>query len=134
MMTQYYLQRVQISYTLHLLFIFLLLCLYYVADLIRKLELCLMVVSVLLKIKFEHAKISMPKIGILMPKTACINPCPLTAWKIKIFKKWEKYLEISFYTCVPKTMIRWCMVLEIWCTVNGQMDRWKKWHRIGCPT
>ena len=26
---------------------------------------------------------------------------PLTAWKIKIFKKWKKHLEIlSFYTCV----------------------------------
>ena len=54
-------------------FIFLLLCSHYVADLIKKLELHLMVVSVLLKIKFRQPKISVPKIGIL--KTACMNPC-----------------------------------------------------------
>ena len=37
-------------------------------------ELCLTVVSVLLKIRFDHAQISVPKIGIPMSKTACINP------------------------------------------------------------
>ena len=41
---------------------------------------------------------------------------PLTAQKIKIKKKWKNNLEISwFYKCVPKIMIRWCMVPEIWC-------------------
>ena len=40
---------------------------------------------------------------------------PLTAWKIKILKKWKKCLEISFYICVPRIMIWWCMVLEICC-------------------
>ena len=54
-------------YTLHLFFIFWLLCLHYVADLTKTLELRLMVVSVLLKI-------SVPKIGTLMSKRACINP------------------------------------------------------------
>ena len=34
----------------------------------------LMVVSVLLKVKFWHGQISVPKIGIPMSKTACINP------------------------------------------------------------
>ena len=34
-----------------------------------------MVVSVLLKIKFGHAQIILPDIGIPMSKTACINPC-----------------------------------------------------------
>ena len=34
-----------------------------------------MVVLVLLKIKFGHIQISVPKIGISMSKTACINPC-----------------------------------------------------------
>ena len=58
---------------------------------------------------------------------------PLTAQKTKIFKKkWQKPLEISFYTCAPKYMIRWCRVLEIWCSTDGQtdrwMDRWKKWN------
>ena len=28
------------------------------------------------------------------------------------------------YICVPKNMIRWCMVPEIWCATDGQ----KKWH------
>ena len=46
---------------------------------------------------------------------------PLTAWKIKILKKWKKHLEIaSFYICVPKITIRWCKVPEIWCAT----DRW----------
>ena len=40
----------------------------------------------------------------------------LTAQKTKILKKWKKGLEISsFYICVPKIMIRWCTVPEIWC-------------------
>ena len=47
-----------------------------VADLIKKLELHIMVVSVLFKIKFGHVQIYAPKIGIPMSKTACINPCP----------------------------------------------------------
>ena len=48
---------------------------------------------------------------------------PLTARKIKISKKWTKLLEIpSFYTCVPKIMIRWCTVNEIWCATDGRTD------------
>ena len=49
MMTQYYHQGFQINYISHLFFIFSLLCSHYVADLIKKLELRLMVVSVLPK-------------------------------------------------------------------------------------
>ena len=41
----------------------------------QKLELCLTVVSVLLNIRFGNARISVPKIGMLMCKTACITPC-----------------------------------------------------------
>ena len=57
----------------------------------------------------------------------------LLTLKIKIWKKIKKHLEISsIYTCVPKVMIRWCMVPEIWCATDRQMDRqtdkWKKWH------
>ena len=48
---------------------------------------------------------------------------PLTAQKIKISKKWKNRLEISsFYMCVPKIMIRWCMVPEIWCATDGRTD------------
>ena len=61
----------------------------------------------------------------------------LTAQKIKILNKWKKHLEMSsFYICVPKIMIRWCMVPEIWCA----MERWtdgqteKVTYRGGCPT
>ena len=53
--------------------IFSLLCSHYIINLIKKLETHLMVVSIFLKIKFRHAQISVPKIGILMSKTACIN-------------------------------------------------------------
>ena len=74
MMTQFYHQRVQTNYTLHLFFISSLLCSHYTADLMKKLELRSMIVSVLLEIKFGHAQISVPKIGLLMSKTACINP------------------------------------------------------------
>ena len=44
------------------------------------------------------------------------------------------------YTCVPKIMIRWCTVPEIWCATVGltdwrTMDRQKKWHiEVGAPT
>ena len=60
----------------------------------------------------------------------------------KIFKNWKKLLEISpFYTCVPKIMITWCIVPEIWYVTewtdgwtDGQMDGWKKWHiEVGVP-
>ena len=53
--------------------------------------------------------------------------------KSKFLKKWKKHLEIlSFYTCVPKIMIRWCTVPEKWCVTDGRME--KKTHRGGCPT
>ena len=48
-------------------------------------------------------------------------------------------MEISpFYVYVPEIMIRWCMVPEIWCTMDGRTDRWmdrrKKWHiEVGAP-
>ena len=64
---------------------------------------------------------------------------PLRSQKIKILKKWKKPLEIlSFFICEPKILIRWCMVPEIWCTTDGQSDRWtgrwKKWHiEAGVP-
>ena len=44
---------------------------------------------------------------------------PLEAQKIKILKKWKKYLAMSsFYKCVPQIMIRWCTVPEIWCATD----------------
>ena len=40
----------------------------------------------------------------------------------------------SFYICVPKIMIKWCMAPEIWCTTDRQMDGQKKWHiEVGAP-
>ena len=45
--------------------------------------------------------------------------CPFTAQKIKILKKWKNHLEISsFYISVPKIMIRWYLVPEIWCVTD----------------
>ena len=58
---------------------------------------------------------------------------PLTAQKRKIYKKWNKHLEISsFYTSVQKIMIRWYTVPEIWCVAdlkakkNQNFDKMKK--------
>ena len=55
--------------------------------------------------------------------------CPFTPNRLtnKISKNWKKSLEISsYYTCVPKIMIRWCTVPEIWCATDrrteGRMD------------
>ena len=54
----------------------------------KKLELRLMVLSALLKIKFGYAKISEPKIGMTMLKTDCINPSqrqyrnPFICWNV----------------------------------------------------
>ena len=43
----------------------------------------------------------------------------LTAWKIKIKKKWKKHLKISlFYNSVPKIMIICYTVPEIWCMTD----------------
>ena len=60
---------------------------------------------------------------------------PIIAQKIKIFKKWKKHLQAwSFFICVPKFMIRWCTVPEIWCATDGQTDGRKKWHKeMGAP-
>ena len=63
---------------------------------------------------------------------------PLTAQKVKINKKkWKKCLEISsFYICVPKIMIRWYTVPEIWCTTDKWTDgqTQKVTYRGGCPS
>ena len=43
----------------------------------------------------------------------------VTTQKIKILKKWRKHLEMSsFYMCVPKITIKWCMLLKIWSEKN----------------
>ena len=53
------------------------------------------------------------------------TPPPLTAQKIKISKKQKnkKHLEISFCTCVPKTMITCCAVPELWCAMERWMEK-----------
>ena len=65
--------RVQTNYSLHLFSILWLLCSDCITDLIKNLELCSTVVSVLLKIRFGHAQSSVPKIGIPMSETAGTN-------------------------------------------------------------
>ena len=40
---------------------------------------------------------------------------PITTHKIEILKIWKMHLEMSsFYTCVTKITIIWCMLPEIW--------------------
>ena len=66
--------EVQTSDTLYLLFFFWSLCLYYVTDLIKKLDYVYWLLLFLVRIKFGHAQISVTKIGIPMSETVCINP------------------------------------------------------------
>ena len=69
------------------------------------------------------------------------HPHPPNSPKNQNFKKWrKKCLEIlSFYTYVPKVMIRWCTVPEIWCAADvltdGRTDgrTEKVIYRVGCP-
>ena len=45
--------------------------------------------------------------------------------KSKFKKNEKKELELSsFYTSVPKIMITWWPVPEIWCVTVGRTDRW----------
>ena len=70
--------------------IFSLSCSCYVADVIKKLELRLLIVIILFKIEFGHAQISVPKIGKPIPKIACINP-----WLLSTLNASGKLLDIS---------------------------------------
>ena len=61
---------------------------------------------------------------------------PPNSLKNQKSKKMKKGLEISsFYTCVPKMMIRWCMVPEYGMQqTEGWTDGQKKWHiEVGAP-
>ena len=105
---------VQTNYPLHLFFICLLLCSHYIADLIKKLELCLMVVSDLLKIELGHTQISVPKIGIPMSKTACIKLWNITR-KFQELSSWAHiifiyiYIYIYIYFCIKNVMNSNCI-------------------------
>ena len=58
---------------------------------------------------------------------------PLTAQKIKTSKnKNKKTPGDIIYTFIPKTMIRWCTVPQIWCTIDRQAE--KVTYRGGCPS
>ena len=62
---------------------------------------------------------------------------PPNSTKINISKRWKKRLEISwFYKCVPKIMIEWCTIPEIWCATDRGTDRWmeKVTYRSGSLT
>ena len=62
---------------------------------------------------------------------------PPNSPKNQNFEKMKKNLEISsFYICVPKIMIRWFTVPDIWCAMDGWTDGQteKVTYRGGCPT
>ena len=65
---------------------------------IKKLGLCLTVVSILLKIRVRHTQISVPKIGIPMSKTACINPW-LAMFIANVFHAIAEMSSIIFNLC-----------------------------------
>ena len=73
-MTPDYDYGAQANCELHLFFIFLRLCSYYITVIIKKLKLCLLVVLILVKIKYGHPEISVPTIGVPISKTASIKP------------------------------------------------------------
>ena len=64
---------------------------------------------------------------------------PYQPKKLKQKKLKKNPVEISsFYTCVPKIMIRWCTVPETWWVMDGQTDgqsdRHENWHiEVGTP-
>ena len=68
--------------------------------------------------------------------------CPftlLTVQKIKILKKWKKNTHthtpggtIIFHICTQNYEHIMYSSRDLVC--NRQTDRWKKWHRGGCPT
>ena len=62
------------SYMLHLFFIFSLLCSYYITNMIKKMELCFLVVLPKIKIKFEYAQISVPQSIMSLLETASSTP------------------------------------------------------------
>ena len=109
MMTWYYHWRVETNYTLHLFFIFSVLCSHYVADFMKKLELCLMVISILLLIKFVPTQISVPKIGIRMSKTACINP-------------WYYVIQKCFFANMM--LIKKCSVISVFILLRLFFFKW----------
>ena len=61
---------------------------------------------------------------------------PITTKKIKMKKKMKKkHLEISsFCTWVPRIMITWCTVPEIWCAMDGQTRQMEVTYSGGCLT
>ena len=62
---------------------------------IKKLELCLLVVLTLFRIKIGNVHISVPRIAMLMSKTAYINPGSIA-----------KYFGISLSQTYPKKLIK----------------------------
>ena len=49
---------------------------------------------------------------------------PTNSPKNQNLKKWKKCLEISSYTSIPKIMIMWCTVPEVWCAAVRWTDKW----------
>ena len=68
---------------------------------------------------FFRRGVQQTKLFVIMDRFLLFCSPPLTTQKIKILKKWKRHLEILwFYISVPKIMIRWCMVREIWCVID----------------
>ena len=65
--------------------------------------------------------------GLLLPFYPFNNPKNQNLFKMKTKIS-------SFHTCVPKIMVTWPMVPEIWCITYRRTDGWKKWHlELGVP-
>ena len=94
-MNRYYHLGVQKNHTLYLFFIFSLLCSPYIADLIKKLELHIMVVSILLKIKCGQAQICVPKLVYWCQKQPVPNPVSVSLAYIYISDYGDSVMPFS---------------------------------------
>ena len=107
--------------TIHYIFNFSLLCSHYVADFTKNLELHLMLVSNLLKTKFWHTQINVPKIGTPTLKTVFSTPdiyyvisiivIPFRAYSYNsISRLWVTCWPIEL--CKDKDFASWFAVLQ----------------------
>ena len=53
---------------------------------------------------------------------------PLTTRKIKILKNEKNGWSFHHFTRVPKILMTWCTVPNIWCATHGWIEGWRKWN------
>ena len=112
-------------------FIFSLLCLHYIADLIKKLEWHLMIVSVLLEIKFEHAQVNAQN-RFTYVKNSLYQPLPsktmknvfISSKKLFLFLRYSNFCKFFPFQIFQIQKDNWKWII-LWChelaSINLQM-------------